>query len=111
MTDDDKDFVDITVETPAGKSLIKSTVHHLFRDVTARKWTVAADLRAGDQLNTPGEGRALVDGAHRYAAEARTYSLTVDEIHAYYVMAGNTPVLVHNDSDDEILDRGDLAPE
>lgn len=32
----------------------------------------------------------------RYNAANRTYNLTVDGVHTYYVLAGNTPVLVHN---------------
>ncbi|WP_406707917.1 hypothetical protein [Streptomyces halobius] len=31
-----------------------------------------------------------------YTENARTYNLTVDGLHTYYVMAGETPVLVHN---------------
>ncbi|MEU0529100.1 hypothetical protein [Amycolatopsis tolypomycina] len=31
-----------------------------------------------------------------YAAAKRTYNLTVAIVHTYYVLAGDTPVLVHN---------------
>ncbi|WP_369015981.1 hypothetical protein [Actinocrinis puniceicyclus] len=33
---------------------------------------------------------------HSYTAKVVTYNLTVDELHTYYVLAGTTPVLVHN---------------
>jgi hypothetical protein len=42
-------------------------------------------------------GTARVDGfdktIHRYAP---AFTLTIDDIHTYYVLAGHTPVLVHN---------------
>jgi hypothetical protein len=34
------------------------------------------------------------------------YNLTINHIHTYYVIAGNTPVLVHNDGGDDYLYRG-----
>lgn len=38
----------------------------------------------------------------RYTAVDRTYKLTVSTVHTYYVLAGNTPVLVHNEGGDPI---------
>lgn len=32
----------------------------------------------------------------RHTGSQRTYDLTVDSVHTYYVVAGDTPVLVHN---------------
>ncbi len=32
---------------------------------------------------------------------AKAYTLTIDGIHTYYVLAGDTPVLVHNDGGDD----------
>ncbi|WP_203896701.1 hypothetical protein, partial [Actinoplanes xinjiangensis] len=32
----------------------------------------------------------------RYGAEARVHNLTIADIHTYYVLAGDVPVLVHN---------------
>nr|WP_241269272.1 HINT domain-containing protein [Streptomyces chrestomyceticus] len=34
--------------------------------------------------------------ARAFDQRARTYNLTVDGIHTYYVLAGDTPILVHN---------------
>lgn len=33
---------------------------------------------------------------HNYTAHIVTYNLTVEDLHTYYVLAGNIPVLVHN---------------
>ncbi|HEV7951193.1 MAG TPA: polymorphic toxin-type HINT domain-containing protein [Glaciihabitans sp.] len=96
VTDGDRDFVDVSVGTPAGPKSITSTAHHLFWDTTTHAWTNATDLEFGDQLNTPGDGHAPVLTLRRYTATIRTYNLTVDAVHTYYVQAGTTPVLVHN---------------
>lgn len=39
---------------------------------------------------------ALVTGNAAYTQHARTYKLTAADLHTYYVLAGDTPVLVHN---------------
>ncbi|WP_158973388.1 hypothetical protein, partial [Streptomyces griseus] len=38
----------------------------------------------------------IVTGNRSFNKHARTYNLTVDDLHTYYVLAGETPVLVHN---------------
>ncbi|MFF1615239.1 Hint domain-containing protein [Amycolatopsis sp. NPDC058278] len=96
VTDDDRDFVDIGILTSDGPKTIVTTAHHLLWDETTRTWTEATDLKIGDQLATPGGGRIDVRAIHRYNAVNRTYNLTVDSVHTYYVVAGNTSVLVHN---------------
>jgi hypothetical protein len=98
VTDGDTDFDDLDIGTSAGSARITTTAHHLFWDVTTQSWTEAADLKLGEQLNTPGNGHVAVVANYRHAGTLRTYNLTVDSVHTYYVLAGNTPVLVHNDS-------------
>ncbi|WP_084742834.1 hypothetical protein [Amycolatopsis australiensis] len=39
----------------------------------------------------------LVSGVDLTPNGGRTYNLTVDRVHTYFVFAGETPVLVHND--------------
>lgn len=39
---------------------------------------------------------ASVQSSRSYSKHARTYNLTVADVHTYYVLAGSTPVLVHN---------------
>jgi hypothetical protein len=38
----------------------------------------------------------VVTGNRAFTRHARTYNLTVDDLHTYYVLAGSTSVLVHN---------------
>ncbi|MGW4524997.1 polymorphic toxin-type HINT domain-containing protein [Amycolatopsis sp. NPDC004378] len=96
VTDDDHDFVRLTVLTSDGSRTIVTTAHHPFWNATSHTWTDAADLTNGDQLATPGDGRVVVRRLLRYTASDRTYNLTVENVHTYYVLAGTTPVLVHN---------------
>ncbi|WP_188317006.1 LamG-like jellyroll fold domain-containing protein [Solihabitans fulvus] len=96
ITDADRDFVDLTIATPEGFKSITSTVHHLFYDSTTRAWTVAEDLKVGDELNTPGNGRVNIVASRHYSAQLRTFNLTIEALHTFYVEAGATPILVHN---------------
>ncbi|MEU9624099.1 toxin C-terminal domain-containing protein, partial [Streptomyces sp. NPDC048155] len=46
-------------------------------------------------------GKPLLIKANRpFIKHVRTYNLTVDGLHTYYVLAGQTPVLVHNSNCD-----------
>ncbi|WP_432855287.1 Hint domain-containing protein [Amycolatopsis sp. CA-161197] len=96
ITDTDRDFVDVIIATPDGPKKITTTAHHLWWDVTTHNWTDATNLTPGDLLDTPGNGHATIQTLNRYISSIRTYNLTIDTIHTYYVLAGNVPVLVHN---------------
>lgn len=60
-------------------------------------WTDAADLEVGTQLRDTDNGNVLgVLAADNFIGNAKMHDLTVRDIHTYYVMAGDSPVLVHN---------------
>ncbi|WP_280696767.1 RHS repeat-associated core domain-containing protein [Kitasatospora sp. GP82] len=96
ITIDDKKFVDITVETASGPQVITATDNHPIYNVTATAWTDAGSIRPGDRLQTTDGRTAAVAGVRLYPAVVVTYDLTIDGLHTYYVLAGTTPVLVHN---------------
>jgi RHS repeat-associated protein len=87
---------DLYVLTVDGQKLV-TTEDHPFWNETTHDWDSAESLDRGDLLRTP-DGTARVNGfskaGHRVAP---AYNLTVADLHTYYVMAGGTPVLVHND--------------
>jgi hypothetical protein len=93
-TPDDTDFADITID--AGRSRITATQHHPFWSPSAHRWIDAGDLRPGQTLRTSGGATVAVAGVHRYQRLHSAYNLGVADIHTYYVLAGTTPVLVHN---------------
>ena len=43
----------------------------------------AADLKFGDQLDTPGDGHVTVLALRRYTVAIRTYNLTIDTVPKY----------------------------
>ncbi|MEU5260408.1 polymorphic toxin-type HINT domain-containing protein [Amycolatopsis sp. NPDC021455] len=73
-----------------------TTYHHPFYDVTRGAFVEAVDLQVGDRLQTADGGEATVEEVTPYHSTEVTYDLTIDELHTYYVYAGDTPVLVHN---------------
>ncbi|GAA0927045.1 polymorphic toxin-type HINT domain-containing protein [Streptomyces thermoalcalitolerans] len=96
VTDGDKHFVDLTITTPDGLEKLVATHEHPFWVVSERKWIEADDLKPGMSLRTD-DGRAvLVAAIRQYHDHQRTYNLTIEGVHTYYVLAGETPVLVHN---------------
>jgi hypothetical protein len=96
VTRTDRDYTDITVTTDDGTKTITGTSHHLYWDATTRSWVRADHLHVGDSLQTVGRGRVVIAALRSYIASMVTYNLTVDHLHTYYVLAGSTPVLVHN---------------
>ncbi|MFI1400001.1 polymorphic toxin-type HINT domain-containing protein [Streptomyces sp. NPDC020681] len=98
VTEDDKHFNELTIETDRGLEKLTATHEHPFWSPSEGKWVEAGQLRPGVELLTVDGSRAIVQANRAYSKHARTYNLTVDDLHTYYVLAGETPVLVHNSS-------------
>ncbi|WP_179166742.1 Hint domain-containing protein [Streptomyces sp. CB03238] len=95
-TPDDRDFTDITLAAQHGGGTVTATDHHPFWSQTKRKWVDAGDLTPNDALRQPdGQAAAITEVKHWKSLEP-AYDLTVNSLHTYYVLAGQTPVLVHN---------------
>jgi hypothetical protein len=77
--------------------VLTTTEDHPFWNATDREFQRADQLDAGDQLLSDGGRLIRVIGMRPSSQRVATaYNLTVDDIHTYYVLAGDTPVLVHN---------------
>ncbi|MFB7677595.1 RHS repeat-associated core domain-containing protein [Kitasatospora purpeofusca] len=102
LTPDDTGFTDLTLVAGDGRgtaepAVLTSTYHHPYWDVTTQRWTNAGDLAVGDELRTADGGTATVAATRTYRTAPRpAHNLTVADLHTYYVLAGRTPVLVHN---------------
>ncbi|GAA2532014.1 RHS repeat-associated core domain-containing protein [Winogradskya humida] len=100
----DKELV--TVTTADGGSVTATDGHPFWTDNDGRAgtpdghWVDAKDLRRGDWLKSADGRLVKVAGIHTLARHAYAYNLTVDDLHTYYVLAGSTPVLVHNCNED-----------
>ncbi|MFJ4674075.1 polymorphic toxin-type HINT domain-containing protein [Kitasatospora purpeofusca] len=120
-TPDDQDYTDLTLTSASGESpgsTLTTTWHHPFWNLTTGRWTEASQLQIGELLRTPDGTPVTVTAVRRYHQQATTYNLTVADLHTYYVVAGNTPILVHNATCDFIsgeipeaaaIDRGSLT--
>ncbi|MFE3607580.1 ricin-type beta-trefoil lectin domain protein [Streptomyces goshikiensis] len=96
LTKDDKNYVDLTLATPNGDRTITTTEHHPFWSETAHFWVDAGEIQAGTALRDDTSANITVSQTRTYRSLQDTYNLTVTNLHTYYVVAGSTPVLVHN---------------
>ncbi|MCX4468532.1 polymorphic toxin-type HINT domain-containing protein [Streptomyces albidoflavus] len=96
ITEDDRQFVAITVSTHSGEEEITATHEHPFWVEDEKKWLAADKLQHGMKLRTDHGDLVSVVAMRHYTEHATTYNLTVEGIHTYYVLAGETPILVHN---------------
>ncbi|MFF4911306.1 Hint domain-containing protein, partial [Streptomyces sp. NPDC001260] len=97
-TEGDKYFNELSIATKNGIEKLTATHEHPFWSPSEHDWTPAGALKPGMTLRTDDGSTVIVTGNRSFTKHARTYNLTVDELHTYYVLAGATPVLVHNAS-------------
>ncbi|MET8701154.1 DUF5615 family PIN-like protein [Kitasatospora sp. NPDC004723] len=96
VTNTDKSFVDVTIEADGRAERLVTTVTHPFWAEGEQRWIPAGDLAPGLKLNTPDGRVAVVLDVAAAVGGSTTFDLRVDGTRAYYVVAGETPVLVHN---------------
>ncbi len=96
ITEDDKHFNELSIATPDGITQLTATHEHPFWSPSEHDWIAAGKLTAGMTLRTDTGDTVIVTSNRAFTRHARTYNLTVDDLHTYYVLAGETPVLVHN---------------
>ncbi|MGW5675110.1 polymorphic toxin-type HINT domain-containing protein [Streptomyces sp. NPDC003860] len=96
VTEDDKDFVDLAITVGGATSSLISTTTHPFWVESERDWIKAGDLKSGMRLTTPEGATAVLDDTRYFEKRQRTHDLTIGDLHAYYVFAGQSPMLVHN---------------
>lgn len=96
-----KHLVKVTIDTDgergADTAEVTATAGHPFWVPELDEWVDATDLRSGQWLRTSAGTHVQVTAIDRWSVlRATVHNLTVANIHTYYVLAGNTPVLVHN---------------
>ncbi|GGZ25468.1 hypothetical protein GCM10010300_81050 [Streptomyces olivaceoviridis] len=121
----DDDLIDVQVQDLKGKvRTLRTTSLHPFWDDTTHTWVQAGKLKAGHLLNTTSDRHVRITTVKQRAGSANMYNLTVSDLHTYYVLAGETPVLVHNSGGcpttlyhytneaghDSIIGSGELRP-
>jgi hypothetical protein len=93
VTDDDKHFNELSIATKDGVETLTATHEHPFWSPSEQDWIEAGKLEPGMTLLTDEGDTLLVTGNRAYTQRARTYNMTVADLHTYYVLAGRTPVL------------------
>ncbi|WP_416069775.1 polymorphic toxin-type HINT domain-containing protein [Streptomyces sp. AK02-01A] len=93
----DDDLIDLNIQNRQGdNATLHTTSKHPFWDDTAHTWVPAGKLAPGHTLNTVAGEHALIMSISVRPGAADMYNLTVEGMHTYYVLAGKTPILVHN---------------
>ncbi|TDC06140.1 hypothetical protein E1265_34955, partial [Streptomyces sp. 8K308] len=94
-----KDLVTLTIATEQGTtSTVTATEGHPFWVPKLDAWIDASQLTPGARLRTSTGTNVQISAVQARTVEAAVYNLTVEGSHTYYVLAGGTPVLVHNAS-------------
>ncbi|MEU7804519.1 LamG-like jellyroll fold domain-containing protein [Micromonospora arborensis] len=95
-----KNLTDITVDTDgdAGEQTgtVTATDGHPFWVEAEHRWVDARDLRPGSVIEAGGESVVTVLSARSRTQNQSVYNLTVDTLHTFYVVAGDSDLLVHN---------------
>jgi Pretoxin HINT domain/Novel toxin 21 len=94
-----KRLIDVVVETDEGLKTIVATWNHDFWVDDQGQWIRADRLNRGDDLLAPDGEWVNVVSTNERSAFRRVHNLTIEGVHTYFVLAGNQPVLVHNDDE------------
>lgn len=89
-----KHLVKVEVE---GAGSVTATDGHPFWVPELGEWINATDLHAGQWLQTGSGSWIQITAVDRWTVpQATVHNLTVGEVHTYYVVAGDSQILVHN---------------
>ncbi|MFJ9710558.1 polymorphic toxin-type HINT domain-containing protein [Streptomyces sp. NPDC101234] len=75
---------------------VTATDGHPFWSADLRRWIDAGDLRTAERLTTAAGTEIRITAVRHWTQPATVRNITVADLHTYYVLAGATPVLVHN---------------
>ncbi|WP_199565399.1 polymorphic toxin-type HINT domain-containing protein [Spongiactinospora rosea] len=96
----EKDLVKISVDIDGDQgdktAPITATDEHPFWVEGADRWVNAEDLESGMLLRTSAGTHVQVEKISKWTAQQRVHNLTIGDVHTYYVVSGDVPVLTHN---------------
>jgi RHS repeat-associated protein len=96
VTTDDRDRIELTTASGSGHP-VSTTEHHQIWEARSHHWVEAGELQPGDKFETL-TGNLTIAKVRSSIEQGATYDLAIDSLHTYYVLAGTTPILVHNTS-------------
>ncbi|MFE6384529.1 polymorphic toxin-type HINT domain-containing protein [Streptomyces roseolus] len=86
----------LSIKTLDGVEKLTATAEHPFWSISEKDWILAQDLKRGMTLRTDTGSTVTIESNTSDVQYVKTYNFTVEDLHTYYVLAGRTPVLVHN---------------
>ncbi|MFI7658635.1 RHS repeat-associated core domain-containing protein [Micromonospora parva] len=93
----DSQLTTLVVLLPTGATAdVETTWEHPIWSVSRGVWVDAAELVPGETLRSSAGDEVRIASVRNYTGAQYMHNLTISDIHTYYVMAGDTPVLVHN---------------
>jgi RHS repeat-associated protein len=97
----DTHLTDLTITTTnhhkTTTAVIHTTSNHPFWDDTLHQWINAANLTPSHHLHTTtNQPTVTVTAVHSFTTTHTMHNLTITTTHTYYIIAGTTPILVHN---------------
>nr|WSX50117.1 polymorphic toxin-type HINT domain-containing protein [Streptomyces sp. NBC_00974] len=97
----DKKLVQLTIDLDGdegtAEASVTATAGHPFWIEELGEWVDATDLDTGEWLKTGSGAYVQIAAVKRWTSPSTTvHNLTVSNLHTYYVLAEDTPVLVHN---------------
>jgi hypothetical protein len=110
-----KQLVELTISVADSSRKTRTTKlvatdGHAFYRPLGHQWVAAVDLQAGDVLQSSLPGTTVtVTQVRSFTRIARVYNLTIAELHTYYVVGAQAPVLVHNDQACEFDDAVEVG--
>ncbi|MGK5678142.1 DNA/RNA non-specific endonuclease [Actinoplanes sp. URMC 104] len=106
----EKKLVDVTIDVDGSRghrtATVTATGNHPFWVPALSQWVEAGNLSVHQWLRTSAGTRVQISAVRPHTATATVHNLTVAEIHTFYVVAGGTPVLVHNCPYGELDEHG-----
>ncbi|MFF0372852.1 polymorphic toxin-type HINT domain-containing protein [Actinoplanes missouriensis] len=109
-----KQLVDVTIDVDGvhgnRTAAVTATENHPFWVAALDEWIDAGQLAPQQWLRTSAGTYVQITAISHHTATTRVHNLTVDDLHTYYVVAGNTPVLVHNTNIDTCPTRYGSEP-
>ncbi|MFE1771379.1 polymorphic toxin-type HINT domain-containing protein [Streptomyces sp. NPDC059008] len=96
VTEDDKHFNELEVATKNGPTKVTATYEHPFWMPSAQRWVKTYEIKPGVSLLSDNGSSVRVLANRSFDKQARTYNLTMEGVHTYYVMAGDASLLLHN---------------
>jgi hypothetical protein len=77
-------------------SQLEVTDNHPFWNPVTMSWVRADSLVSGDRLASVDGDRPVVNGTQVREVSVAVFNLTVDDLHTFFVVVGDEPVLTHN---------------